>query len=594
MILIKIYPCNRTLKICDTPDYLDIPLSHIEKDITPNSVQVVRSDNFLKNKNSYISPFDEFDSDDFIAFNSKREMVNITMQKNSNDKYTYLPNNSIEFTPSTFIADILIKKKLKYSSGNTYDLKICVSEKDDKLTWSKQLISIFGDAYKKGICPTSIRVNNGANYPISLISSSYEDNDFLFVETIDGKNLSNSLSLDAETMLKSHTNIWITVPTPKYADDTNLSIRKNVVMTPPINQHVLYNKVSAQIPDVSLFNKNEINYMETIEDTYTGYKFDRRYEKLGVLIAHKENFGYIVFSYSDFLNNLSSNVEAIYDILMYIYLQSYLNISTNEVFITNSIIDNYCSVTNSFKKHHPILNIDELLLNNNNVIDNYEIISVSTSNPDVLFSNIDSLGNLNFIKIGGTSDPIQKSDESSLYTTRGTIVIYKSDNVSILETPVTVDTSIDDTNTCYVTLNSLFSSTYKIRVLESKTFKINDNTITYCLVVLPIDKNGESSVILLPQNDYVEDAGYCVAIVKVIYTSEDTAFDVRSLAGGLSYSATDDYDLLDIGSYEGKPYRAGVSGIIKLPKKLSSYNTIIENAVKKHKCATDYFYIVYE
>jgi hypothetical protein len=72
------------------------------------------------------------------------------------------------------------------------------------------------------------------------------------------------------------------------------------------------------------------------------------------------------------------------------------------------------------------------------------------------------------------------------------------------------------------------------------------------------------------------------------------AADVRQLGGGAPPEKQyDDYELLDIGSLKGRPYRVGTSMIIKLPKRLEQYDEYIVQAIDRRKVAADMAIIKY-
>jgi hypothetical protein len=69
---------------------------------------------------------------------------------------------------------------------------------------------------------------------------------------------------------------------------------------------------------------------------------------------------------------------------------------------------------------------------------------------------------------------------------------------------------------------------------------------------------------------------------------------MRQLGGGLRKDAKDDYDLLDIGHINGRPYRQGNTLIITMPKKYEPYKDRILEALEKYKVGEDYPVIFFE
>jgi hypothetical protein len=69
---------------------------------------------------------------------------------------------------------------------------------------------------------------------------------------------------------------------------------------------------------------------------------------------------------------------------------------------------------------------------------------------------------------------------------------------------------------------------------------------------------------------------------------------MRQLGGGLIEEAKDDYDLLDIGHSNGRPYRKSNTLIITMPKKYEQYKDKILQALDKYKVGEDYPVLFFE
>jgi hypothetical protein len=575
--------------MAESPNASDIPLSFLDKSSEIESIKIVNSDDFLLDKTTEVKPFDSFDTDDILLFDADKNIIKDSLYKDISG-YVYHPTNAVEFSPELFYADIVIKKNLLYNSSRTYNLKICVNELDEELTFSKQLISIFGDAGKRGLCPTSISVNNYAMNPISLIDSSYKENDFIFVKTLDGERIAESSAIDVDAILDDHTNVWLTVPVT-YNEETNNIIYKTETISPA--QPTLYNSIKAYtVNNTYVDDDNDylLNTVSSYEDN--GYEIDYRYVMFNVYIAHKDMCGYVIISYENFLDNLSANVKAIYDILMYVYLQSYIKITSDITFITDYPIDYYMNTSNQFKKNHKDINTDTILKKITDCkIDTYSVMSVTVDNVNVVFNKMDTRNNLLFSKMGGTNDPVKNSGEISLYTSKGTVITYTNDNAAKIESQALINYAINDSN-IIVSLSPMYSSQYKIRITETKNFYITDYDKSYYLIALPVNSEDESDVLLTAKSDY-DNSGIIIADIEIVKKTTNQSYDVRLLGGGLAYSAESDYDLLDISNVNGKPYRVGASGIIRVPKILKSEEEKILDAVNKHCIATDYYIIEY-
>jgi hypothetical protein len=250
------------------------------------------------------------------------------------------------------------------------------------------------------------------------------------------------------------------------------------------------------------------------------------------------------------------------------------------------------NTSNQFKKNHKDINTDTILKKITDCkIDTYSVMSVTVDNVNVVFNKMDTRNNLLFSKMGGTNDPVKNSGEISLYTSKGTVITYTNDNAAKIESQALINYAINDSN-IIVSLSPMYSSQYKIRITETKNFYITDYDKSYYLIALPVNSEDESDVLLTAKSDY-DNSGIIIADIEIVKKTTNQSYDVRLLGGGLAYSAESDYDLLDISNVNGKPYRVGASGIIRVPKILKSEEEKILDAVNKHCIATDYYIIEY-
>ena len=69
---------------------------------------------------------------------------------------------------------------------------------------------------------------------------------------------------------------------------------------------------------------------------------------------------------------------------------------------------------------------------------------------------------------------------------------------------------------------------------------------------------------------------------------------MRQLGGGLSEDEEDNYELLDIGHMNGRPYRIGGALVLTMPTKYKPYEDLIQKAIDKYKVAEDYIAIIFK
>ena len=81
-----------------------------------------------------------------------------------------------------------------------------------------------------------------------------------------------------------------------------------------------------------------------------------------------------------------------------------------------------------------------------------------------------------------------------------------------------------------------------------------------------------------------------------VYQTPDSiqVTDMRQLGGGLKEDAADNYNLMDKGHINGRPYRPAGTVVFTLPTKYKEYENLIEKAIKKYIGASDVPVIFFE
>lgn len=97
------------------------------------------------------------------------------------------------------------------------------------------------------------------------------------------------------------------------------------------------------------------------------------------------------------------------------------------------------------------------------------------------------------------------------------------------------------------------------------------------------------------KEDFKTDLGVALFIIKVYQTPDAVnIIDMRQLGGGLVEDAADNYNLMDIGHINGRPYRPTGTLVFTLPTKFKPYEDIILKAINKHISASDMPVIMFE
>lgn len=95
--------------------------------------------------------------------------------------------------------------------------------------------------------------------------------------------------------------------------------------------------------------------------------------------------------------------------------------------------------------------------------------------------------------------------------------------------------------------------------------------------------------------DYKQELGIKLFTIKVYQTPDAiNVTDMRQLGGGLVEDAEDNYNLMDIGHINGRPYRKAGTLIFTFPTKYKKYEDVILKAINKYISASDIPVILFE
>ena len=592
----KINIPNVSIKETNSLQINDIALSYVNTQDEEYYLETNINENFLKESKVPINPYSEVPDQNVFLFNDNNEIVTNIELKRLGNKYIYEPSNMIEYTPTTFNCNVLIKKNMSFKNNENYNLKISVIEDSNELTYSTELIKIFADAYRRNIAPANISVNNKSLKPESLISSSLNDNDFIFAYSVDGVNILDKdnkvIDVNIVDLLNNHVNVWLSVD--KF-DETLIKQEKFDKIIIHGQNTVLYNskeyKQNTNIKDVQYF----IFDTSKRHKQYEGNEYKYNYFANSVLIIEKQNSGFLIVTPSFVLNDLTSNVKLIYETLFQVFLKAYYLSKTESSWITNEPVDYMAYLNTKLNTYHKSINLKKLLENENyNIYNNFSLINVTTSNDEVRFKNLNSNGYLYFYKTNKNIDPIKKKDEVSFLTTKQTVINYHKENIFYLETKFNFTYNIDN-GVVYITVLPYYSSSNKIRNNTKQTLVLKDSNIPYYICTKETTSQVESMFTLIRSSDYSYDQhGYILCTINLKTKRTTKIYDIRVQGGGLPLNQKNNYNLIDIGNPYGRPYRVGSTMVITLPKKCEEYDVYIKKEIDKHISSGEYPVIIYK
>lgn len=602
----KIYPDNSKLMLTEQVNLLtDIPLGYIDsltkdyniiinKQIYPNNLRkVIPYETFPSYNYKFFSQIQKnvYDAENFY------EVTDEDLLHRVGDIYQYVPKAELSFVPITFEYSVVGKKTATYNHSNNYDLKVgCIETQSSIL--SKALIKIFGNAPDKGICPSNITVNNKDLMQESLLNGDVRDLDFVFIQSKKGQNyLESNTAIPFDDYLTAHTNVWLCVDDLKPLLNTRLNYKNPIIYADSNN---------------TLVANNNIIEKATFQESYLPpptseiVMFDHVTRAPFIVKEYKDK-GYIIISTTDFVNQSTENYKLIYEAMLYIYLNMYIENSPITQWICDThpdyvIKNGELSTENQFKslkKYYELLgfnNASDVSLVSVNISTSYVKLK-SVLNDYVLFEKLTTKDN---------ADPQKPDDYISIYTPRQNIIFIK-DFIYMIEEDLDKKLIIEKTDDNYILrLNSFKHSSANLNLTSAYSYAVNiplTQTINYKEVPL---EYGEFNIIAINNMLIAEDSSLSVdnghtnsnIIAKAIVTrinSDINIFDMRRRGGGLSdEDAENNFNLLDIGHIEGRSYRKSGTIIFKLPERLKKYNDIIQSTIQDHIVAEKHFIILYE
>ena len=607
----KIYPSNHKIKV-STESHIDtdlnIPLAYVNVDFTKYDISNEIHPNFAQYTKRIIAPGESFDRPDIKLFNEFEEEVNTdTLFARQGDKYVYNPKSSITFEPQSFLYKATVKKNIRYKISSSYNLTIGCVDDADSLDLSQRLSEVFTNPSQRNLLPSNISINNNKMTQYNFTNMSMKDADFVFIESPDGVNYTEENdAIDFISFLDNNANVWLGCDDHPIYKYENIGQKVEFKLKSPI---VLSN--SKILSDIYFDIANITEIPGTIiHNPFVG-------DLSPILIVEHIGKAYTIISHTDVLKNMIDNSSLIYEILMYVYLNGYDSTPNVKEWIANQVPDYEIQNNNVVKKNSFVSSFDlskyfglktsEMQLFDVEIFDDIE-----QKRPEV---NTDLSNNTEgIIYIGMTNNRLmfEKSKEISSYSSEpekpfGWKSIYDGKNIVYIDAlHYIIESTLN--NKIFLIEND---TDLKIKILPFKSSlnAINMKYPTDITIPFIIAKNEmiqrvrEGTFVVYIKNNKIsfcykedfKDNGLEMFEVIVKQTPEAVKInDMRQLGGGLPDDLPDNYNLLDIGHINGRPYRTGGSIVFKMPKKYEKYKEMIMEAINKYKGAEDYPIIFFE
>lgn len=589
----------------------DIPLAYIDtenKDYefsfsSANNISLIKPIVPYRYFDSYeFGFFKPFDKDNLSSSSSYEKIDNFSLLQRVGKRYQYIPLNARNFAPEEFEYNIIVKKNISYNPNTYYDIKInCIddtsnSNRDSSNYLSRKLMKVFGDASDRGLAPNNIRINNKDISVFSLSNSKFADLDFIFIESKDGLSyktsdgtsysLKNSFTQD---FLNYQTNIWVSVE--------NFPIKLENGFTGTLNgiKNPIFQTTSST---VSFFAESQHNFQVETENNEKIIQHTLSCNnQTCAIIKEYVNKGFVIYSPKKFFDDITSNFNSFYEILMYVYSYTYLKSEPIRQWITDKIPDyivindeltkgTECKTINPLKK---IFNLEENNYTYSSIIINKENIIIDKVYNDYVFFK-----KLYTEQYSKYADPIKKANEISIYTPQQQIIYYEDIYYEIEDNILNCIVFEKQDNELSIQLKDYKSSKYNIEIKQGVINKISIpfvQTVDYKKIAIK-----DSDFIITYKDDFLnyflendfnelknKDTFINLFTINIKKTLTDPViYDLRQRGGGLPENYEDDYNLLDIGHLYGLSYRKSGTIVITLPKRLKPYKDIIYNKLSNH------------
>lgn len=618
----KIYPSTHNIKsVTDSHVDLDlnIPLAYIELDYSKYNIEKKMKDISNKEIKQEVIYNQSFDSADIKLFNKFNEEVNMdNLLTRVGNKYYYRPKDAIMYKPQTFNYEAIIKKSLTYKIANEYKINVACVDDPDSLDLSDRLSIGFSNPSARDIVPPNIIINDNRMDSTTFTDMSLDDCDFLFIESSEGiyydDVLDDRTEIDKDLFLENNTSIWITADyNRRYPHVSSSSVEQYILNKPLLNNSLTVNSKY-------YFNINTLPYNPSVK-----YHNIFKGDNMPIVIIEHLGKGFEIISHSDILKNVENNLQLMYEVIMYCYLNGYKKTGILNQWITNDVPDYQIEYGRLVKKKYLTSTINifdyfglsssEMTLYSVNITGDSE----NQNNPSTFDSDTDlfdytteivfiglSNGKLMFTKNSTKSSPYNNEPEKPI----GWISIFNGDYmIYVKELHYIIETNLEEK--IFTTVND---DNLEVKILAFKSTSLGVNTQKPFETTIPFVKTEVNKIERIREASYLfyinkekqninfvfseefEDTlGTALFEIKIYQTTDAiNVTDMRQLGGGLKEDQSDNYNLLDIGHINGRPYRKTGTIVFTLPKKLEQYNDLIEKAIYKYIGASEVPVIFYE
>ena len=614
----KIFPSTHQIKsVTDSHIDLDlnVPLAYIELDYSKYKIDKVMRDGANIDEKKEVLINQEFSSPAIKLFNKFGEAVKMdNLLTRVGDKYYYRPKEMISFEPQFFNYKATVKTNIQYKIANKYNINVACIDDPDSLDLSQRIAVGFSNPSARELVPPNITINNKRNDSYAFTDMSIDECDVLFIESPDGIHYDDSqepVVIDKQTFLNSNTTLWVASDFDRnYPYENALAAQDYKVKLPILNSKAIMMSDTYFNINAMPYNPNVV-YHNIFEGPFCP-----------ILIIEHIGKGYEIISHSNVFKNIQDYIHIMYEAIMFCHLNSYKTTEKLTQWIASEVPDYQIESNRLVKKKYFISDIDlykhfnltarELIL--------YEVaisdLKTANTPDDSRVDLYDYSSSVSFIGMSGGRLMFDKtSSEAKGYDIEpskpiGWVSIYDGSNIVYLkEIHYAIETDLN--NKVFTTTNE---NDLKVKILAFKSTKLGVDTQMPFDKIIPFIKTDVNGIERIREaeyvfyinidnqeigfdfiEDYTEDKGVPLFDIRVYQTPDSmNVTDMRQLGGGLKEDAADNYNLMDIGHINGRPYRPTGTVVFTLPTKYKDKEDLIEKAIKKYIGASELPVIFFE
>ena len=610
----KIYPNKSKIMVTNNVDMVtDIPLSYVDTEKMEYSISTIVEPEYSVKTKQELQPYDAVNNNIICLFDDYGNLIDpVEAAKNfrrGDEGYIYVPYGSRSFNASRFQYRVIGKRNLSYDSKTRYD--IAVSASDSAL--ANMIVPIFGDAPAKGNAPSNILVNSGSSSHGDLITGSYANKDFLFVQLQDPATNALNHKFSIPAVLEYRTNVFASMlytfanEMNEYTvmDDTKVTMYATEepvdfqMASPMIYEQVDYStKCFFSIPKDN--QKEKIRYHNLFSEN----------DKTPILIEEHIGKGFVVYAYDNLLENVAKYSKVIYEVMFYVYSKAYMQSSLYEEWIADVmpdsvVIDKKLTKKEKFSSQYKVHEFFDM---KNGEVSLYSVDINSKLYPFAKYKG-ESNSYLVFEKdcseCESYKDPVKAEDEKSIMLDKRTIIFFKKSLYRINDAFNTVMAAERSNNSIKVIIKPYRHSDSGICITTSTELtiplaytsdtgeRIQVSNANYHIVCK--ENSSASYFDYVNEDSYKQSDGIILATIQVRQDKAETLlYDMRQRGGGLPEGEKPVYDCFDIGHVFGRPYRKGGTIIVTLPKRLEPHKEMIEQTIAQYCAAEEYPVVIFE